>query len=499
MITPDSERPIAALGTARQRLISVSRLLVLAGGLAYLALLAVLIALRVRYPFELEWLEGAMVDHVRVILDGRPLYGRPTIEFIPLTYTPGYVYAAALLSKVMGVGFLPLRLISIASTAGLLVLVGAIVGRATGDRHAAVLSAGLAASMYGRTSGWYDLARNDALFLCLALLAVYLLRRASLAAALSAGVLISLSFLTKQTGLIVAVPLACWCALRSWRVFAAFVAPVVVIVAGSTIWFEHVFDGWYLYYVYAVPKQHPVAREALVGFWRYDVFGVLPLACLGAAAYLASAWRSRDRLFYAFAAAGLFGGAWASRLHSLSFVNVVLPAYVATAILFGLAKHDLTRRASTIASPRARMASLLALEGACLVQLAMVIYAPGRLVPTAADVAAGQEFVRRLAAVPEPVFVPFHGYLPSLAGKKTFAHAVVLGDTVRGGTTGVESSLAAELRSALEGGGFLSVVKTDSRTPMDEWLGIEPAWAPATELTSRRSPFWRPEWLYVRR
>ena len=83
------------------------RALVVAGSAGYLVLYAVLAALRVRYPFDLEWLEGAMVDHVRMILDGRPLYPPPTLDFIPLTYTPGYFYAAAALCKIVGLGVVP--------------------------------------------------------------------------------------------------------------------------------------------------------------------------------------------------------------------------------------------------------------------------------------------------------------------------------------------------------------------------------------------------------
>ena len=104
----------------------------------------------------------------------------------------------------------------------------------TGERRFGLLAAGLFAAMFGWTGGWLDLARNDSLFLCLAMLAVYVLRTSQGAAgAAVAGVLISLSFLTKQTGLIIAVPLALWCATRGWRRFAAFAGTTFLMIGGT--------------------------------------------------------------------------------------------------------------------------------------------------------------------------------------------------------------------------------------------------------------------------
>ncbi len=131
------------------------RALVVAGSAGYLVLYAVLAALRVRYPFDLEWLEGAMVDHVRMILEGRPLYPPPTLDFIPLTYTPGYFYTAAVLCKIVGLGVVPMRLISIVASAGLLAITSRLVTYETGERRFGLLAAGLFAAMFGGlAAGW---------------------------------------------------------------------------------------------------------------------------------------------------------------------------------------------------------------------------------------------------------------------------------------------------------------------------------------------------------
>jgi hypothetical protein len=483
------------------RLIAVVRALVLLGSAGYIVTYAVLVCLRVRYRFELEWLEGAMVDHVRTILDGKPLYARPTLSFIPLTYTPGYFYLAAALCKMIGVGLVPLRMISVAASAGLLTVTVRLVTHETGDWRAGVLAAGLFTAMFGWTAGWLDLARNDSLFLFLAMLAIYVLRRfPSTRGAVAAGVLISLSFLTKQTGLIVAVPLAIWCAVRGRRVFLGFAGAALVLIGGTSVLFDRLFDGWYLYYVFDVPKQHPVAIQSIVGFWRYDLMSPLPIALLGSITYLG--WRlvrgeRQTAVFYTFAAAGLVGGAWTSRLHSLSFINVVLPAYLAVAIVFAIAVHDMARRAAAAATPGRRAAALVAVHALCLLQLIRAGYAPASFVPTAQDIEAGEELLEKLSQIDGRVFVPFHGYLPRLAGKETFAHAVMIADVIRGGETASAKGLAQELSEALRMHQFDSVVAIESRTPVDEWLPILSAYDPAEPAVTRRSRFWRPERRYV--
>jgi hypothetical protein len=494
--TPESE-PQPAL----RRLLAGLRALVLIASAGYVVLFLVLVCLRVGYPFELEWLEGAMVDHVRTILAGEPLYAKPSLGFIPLTYTPAYFYLAAGLTKILGVGFLPLRLISIAASMGLFGVLFRLASRETGDVRAGVLAAGLFAAMFGWTDGWLDLARTDSLFLLLALLTIYILRwHTSIRATILAAVLISLAFLVKQTGLLVAIPLAVYCAWRGWRAFVSFAGTVAVIVIGSTVLLDRAFHGWYVYYVFKVPGQHPLAREVLWGFWRFDLLRPLPIALIGSALYLV--WRliRADRkadldtgIFYLLASAGLFGGALASRLHSLSYINVVLPAYAALSLLFAIAVHDGVR-----AARGARLAPVT-LYMFALLQLIRLAYAPASLVPTAEDVAAGRALVQRLADMPGNVFVPYHGYLPVLAGKPSHAHAVVIADVIRGGTTGAEKGLEQELDQALRTHQFDSIISVDAKTPVGEWLPIERYYRPAERVVNVRSRFWRPETRYVPR
>ena len=66
---------------------------------AYMLLYAGLAVFRVPYPFELEWLEGSVVDVVHRLLLGQKIYVEPSVEFASHAYTPLYFYVSAAASK----------------------------------------------------------------------------------------------------------------------------------------------------------------------------------------------------------------------------------------------------------------------------------------------------------------------------------------------------------------------------------------------------------------
>ena len=84
----------------------------LMAGAWYVGVYIALAWYRVPYPFELEWMEGAMVDHVIRVLSGQNLFVPPTIDFAPFIYNPLFYYLAAIPSLVLGASHLALRLVS---------------------------------------------------------------------------------------------------------------------------------------------------------------------------------------------------------------------------------------------------------------------------------------------------------------------------------------------------------------------------------------------------
>ena len=100
------------------RLVPILRRVLPGIAAAYILVYLAVALLRLRYPFQLEWIESGSLDQVRRILSGRKLYARPSLGFVSFIYTPVYFYVSAAAARVLGDGFLPLRLVSLAASLG---------------------------------------------------------------------------------------------------------------------------------------------------------------------------------------------------------------------------------------------------------------------------------------------------------------------------------------------------------------------------------------------
>src|SRR5580704_3638324 len=80
----------------------------------FFVLLFLYVALRrLHYPFELDRMESGMMTSVWRIAHGSPLYSAPSMEWVPFLYAPAFFYLSAALSRVTGLGYSTLRLVSI--------------------------------------------------------------------------------------------------------------------------------------------------------------------------------------------------------------------------------------------------------------------------------------------------------------------------------------------------------------------------------------------------
>ena len=225
-------------------------------GLAFLAVYLVVVWLRLRYPFELEWMEGGSVDHVRRILSGKPLYVVPTLDFVPFIYTPLYYYLGAAVTKLLGVGFFPLRLVSVAASLACFALLYAMVRRETGSRWAGLVAVGFFAATYARSGAWWDVARVDTLMLALLLAGIHLLRVSPKPGTqIAAGLVLYLAYMTKQQALLVALPVLVAVAAYQRRRAVWCVSALLLPLLASHFLLDWLHDGWYTYYVYSLPRR----------------------------------------------------------------------------------------------------------------------------------------------------------------------------------------------------------------------------------------------------
>ncbi|MGQ0743540.1 MAG: hypothetical protein ACT4OS_04225 [Acidimicrobiales bacterium] len=314
-------RPVKAAGWDGWLLVSAS--LALVGLYIYVALS------RVDHPFELQWIEGAVVDQIRRVSEGLPLYAAPTIDHVGLPYPPLFPWLGAGVAAVVGQGFLAPRLISLVASVFCLGLIAWLVRAGTGSRVAAMAASGLYAGGFSAAGYWYDVARVDSLMMALLLggLAV----SASVAAGaddsrissgggresgvnssrgspwwmgMGAGGLLALAFLTKQSALIVGAPVALVLAARGRRAGVVCAGTLVVVVAASTLTLNVVSGGWYQYFLFGSLASHRLESPAWTRFWTRDL---APLLLAGVLLVVAVAWNEKAGLA---AAAGRIRG-WA--------------------------------------------------------------------------------------------------------------------------------------------------------------------------------------------
>ena len=142
----------------------------------HLGIILVIVISRINYRYDLEWMEGASLVQVYRIYTGQSLYTQPSLSYIPLIYPPLYFYLAAGLFKMMGISFLPLRLVSFASTVGCLVIIYFAVKDKTNSGLISLVAAGSFAATFKLGGAWFDIARVDMLFIFLCLAAIYFLQ-----------------------------------------------------------------------------------------------------------------------------------------------------------------------------------------------------------------------------------------------------------------------------------------------------------------------------------
>lgn len=436
----------------------------LALALYFIAAYVVLALLRLRYPFELEWMEGGMVDQVLRILAGQKIYVPPHFDFVPFGYPPLYFYLSALLAKIVVPGLVPLRLLSLLSSLGSLFLIFRIVWRETNAEYYGVAAASLFAATYNISEAWFDIAKVDSLFLFLLLLGVYLLRfHDSRRGYLLAGIVLCLSFFSKQTALVIALPLLLGMVLLKKKRGLIPVCTVLSLAAAGTLLLNWLHQGWYNYYIFHLPKLRMAVNfdpKRILGFWSADILGPFFPALAIIAFYFFSRAHGKkwqDTAFYLMAACGMLGGAWISRLETGAFHNVLFPAYAIIAILFGLGLHRLGELFNEKYSAKKTWlgATVCILAGA---QFFLLLYNPLALIPSKADRQAGRELIAKMARLNGEVLLFDHGYLSTMAGKNTHAQACAVNDIYRADRGPVGLKLRAEIKRDLQAKRFAFVI-----------------------------------------
>ncbi len=433
----------AALGSGSRLLVTVS----VASVVAYV----LTVATRIGYPYELQFFEGSTVEVSARVTQGLPLYASPTTEFTPWPYPPLYFLVTGELGKVTGINLATMRSVSFAASLVSLVLLVAIVKRATGSAVAGLVAAGLFAGTYRVSGAWFDAARVDSLFVALLLAAVLAgLRARTWRGGLVTGGLLALAFLTKQNALVVAIPMLFYLGLRRRSVGVVAAATLAVAAVSSVLVGDAVTGGWYSPYVVGQLLGQGTAWGWLLGFWFVDLLLPFGIVVLALAWWAAGRVRripdvSEPTAYLLACSAGLLLAALAGRVHDGGYVNVAIPAHAAMSLLLGLAVAQVLR------NPAATRRIVLAGGVVLATQLLVMAAWHPQVTPAPADRAAGDTFVADVAGLPSPVLIPSHPYYLRLAGLPTHASAIAIGDLLTTRPGPARDAMAAKLPWSLTG------------------------------------------------
>ncbi len=263
------EWPLAALGLV---------------GVAFILLFLFVALSRISYPYEIEWMEGGLLTHAARLLEGLPIYAKPSADFVPYFYTPGYPMLIALLAKLTGgLSFTLARLISLFSTFVSMWILFQICVREVKKNHDhafwyGLIGVGLYAALFRTNGAFYDLARPDSLILMLIASAVYIAyyHPTYVGAALS-GVILAVGFWTKQTTSVFGPAIAIYLFVRNWRHAIVFCVSCFVPAALAVYFYNKTTDGWFWTFIFSGHQGHLFYwKNILMEYWR-DVLFLAPI------------------------------------------------------------------------------------------------------------------------------------------------------------------------------------------------------------------------------
>jgi hypothetical protein len=440
------------------------RLAMALAGLAAIAAYLFVALSRLGYPFPVEWLESNSLVEVHRILAGRPLYPAPTVEYVPDGYPPLYFALSAAVARILGVSYLTLRLVSLVSSLSCFALLARLVQRETGGVAAGVGAAGLFAAAYSATDTWFDVGRVDSLFLALSIGGLYAARwMRGTRGAVAAGVLLAAAALTKQTGLAegVAVVAALMAGPRRGLAYVAALAEITVLGV-STLVLGLASGGWYVYYVFELMSEHSLTGSSFGWFWT----ALATAMGLAACAALIGARRVPGVLVAGCAALAVEG--YAALVHSGGAINDVLPAYLAVALLAGLAlgRGAVPGRGS---APAGRLAWRVTVAPAvlALAQVAVLLAGlrPSQAIPTLADRGVGERVLAGLRATGGTVAVPADPALSMMARMAPVAQHDAAYDVLRASDPAAIASFRRSAEHAVTERRFSAIITDGPGAP----------------------------------
>ena len=418
------------------------RVAVLGFGLVLVAFFVYAVVQRFRFPSELEWMTGSVLDHVERVRDGKPVYTEPTVDWIPFLYPPLYYWLSAFVARVAPI-VVACRLVSLVATAAIVAAMIRLSRRLGATWFWTSTAVGCFFGAYSLTGYWYDIERCDALFVAMVLTATALLvERRGLVSTLFAGMIVGGAYFAKQPAvLFVGAGIAGLLVVREGRRAGAFAVGAFLGLVPMYAWLHVQTDGWFDFYCTKMPTAHGMAASLITVFFIVDLTkGFL----LTAATLALFAWTGRDlflhvrapdaaplareRTLFVGMLAAAFAASAASRLHIGGYMNVLMywSTFACVAVAVIGTELEGFARGSKMGPITSAFACLVA-----FLQLAHFSYDPGEPCPDARRVSDAAIVAARVRELEKdgPVLLTGRG---NVTEPRHF-HAAALMDVLRGG------------------------------------------------------------------
>ena len=459
------------------------------GTLVYLGIYLYVAAMRLRYPYELEWIEGGLVDQVGRIVAGRTVYGPPDISFTPFFYTPLYFYLAALPAKIFGIGFFPLRLVSFLASLAAVGGIFWIVYREGKNLLASALAAGVFIASYRITGAFLDLARVDSLSIVfLVFFCVSISKTPNWGRWFLTGILAGLMYLTKQTLLLVLAPFFLIHFIQYRRRAVWMAAGFLIPVAAVTVLFNLASNGWYSFYTFDLIQTEWLSRDVIIGFWTNDLFRHYAVVIFFSLVGLFLLYRQNRADFWKWSSLliGALLCSFIARSRLGGYDNVLLPAVVLLSVLLGIGWSRVRFSLERFSLPVRSVVSVVLMVAAGY-QLYHLRYNPSDQIPTPENYRAGEQFVQYISQIPGEVYVLYHPYYAVIAGKQSFAHESAMSDILHGETPNRgKAILIQSITNAVRNRQFTAII-LDGIDPGDFPFRLKEYYSPQPELIPPQS------------
>lgn len=379
-------------------------------------------AYQISFPYPLEWIEGPMMDHILRILDGLPIYTAPSIDFVPSPYTPLYFYLSAALCRLFGTSIEMLRIISAVSTLSIMLTLFLWAKKETSSLTAGIFACGLFASTYMLSANWFFLARSDMLSIALFMWSAYLLRfSVSRRALFYSGILMFLSIMTKQSGLVLAAGLftaGIFIHKKNISFFALSLFPMMLF---SIMVLNELTYGWFWYLTYEMPAHHGTISTRFLSFFTEDILlKRLPFFILITAFvfFAFKTLRKSESMFYFFLTGSILCATYLGRIKVGGAANVFIPFYITGALFTALLFKS--------ALPKNRILTILVI--AIAVQSVLAAFNPLRYKPSSKITKYSRQLLDTVEKSKGDTLVLPSGYTAYLAGKTPSAHTCLIND-----------------------------------------------------------------------